>query len=171
MSVMAAFSGRSGIRFAELQSAIPASRQPLRDALTALVSMGWIARHGGHGHPLRPEYLLTRQGEALALAAKNLQAVLDRSASADLLLRKWSLPVLAALLGGADRFNAIRADLTDGEVRPTPRALALALADLEEAGLVQREVEPGKPPSTRYKPMVPAGLRRALEALLAALES
>lgn len=137
--------------------------------MLALVELGWISKHGGHGHPLRPEYLITEEGALLAKAATSLQSALDRSEWSDLLLRKWSLPVLAALLGGAERFNAVRNVLTADGVKPTPRALALALADLESAGLVRRDVAPGKPPSTRYGSTIPAGLRKALEGVLVAL--
>ena len=40
----------------------------------------------------------------------------------------------------------------------TPRALAIALRDLEDAGLAEREVLPTRPPSTLYR-TTPAGDR------------
>ena len=62
------------------------------------------------------------------------------------LLLKWSVPVLAAL-GDGRRFSEVRAALPG----VTPRALALALRDLEDARLVRREVLPTRPPSTVYR--------------------
>jgi DNA-binding HxlR family transcriptional regulator len=70
----------------------------------------------------------------------------SRSAARDTLLRKWSVPVLAEL-GAPRRFSELRTALTG----VTPRALALALQELEAAGLVRREVLPTRPPSTVYR--------------------
>jgi DNA-binding HxlR family transcriptional regulator len=62
------------------------------------------------------------------------------------LLRKWSVPVLAEL-DRERRFSELRASLPG----VTPRALALALQELEAARLVRREVLPTRPPSTVYR--------------------
>jgi hypothetical protein len=95
----------------------------------------------GYGHPLRPEYVTTPAGRrAAAIATKVLEAG-DR----DTLLRKWSVPVLAEL-GRPRRFSELRAVLAG----VTPRALAIALHDLEAAGLLRREVLPTRPPSSLY---------------------
>jgi DNA-binding HxlR family transcriptional regulator len=60
-------------------------------------------------------------------------------------LKKWSLPVLAEL-GAPRRFSELRAALP-----ATPRALALALKELEAAGLVRRTVTDDRPPRVRYE--------------------
>ena len=105
--------------------------------MLALVELGWISKHGGHGHPLRPEYLITEEGALLAKAATSLQSALDRSEWSDLLLRKWSLPVLAALLGGAERFNAVRNVLTADNIGATLYALRSIRSDVCNIYLVQ----------------------------------
>ena len=64
----------------------------------------------------------------------------------DLLLRKWSVPILAEL-GEQRRFSELRSSLAG----ITPRALALALQELERARLVRREVLATRPPSTIYR--------------------
>ena len=64
----------------------------------------------------------------------------------EVLLRKWSVPTLAQL-DRPRRFSEVRAALAG----VTPRALALALRDLETAGLVEREVLPTRPPSALYR--------------------
>jgi DNA-binding HxlR family transcriptional regulator len=68
------------------------------------------------------------------------------------------VPVLAEL-GEQRRFSELRAGLTG----VTPRALALALQDLERAGLVRREVLATRPPSSLYRPT--AAGRRVQRAL------
>jgi DNA-binding HxlR family transcriptional regulator len=76
----------------------------------------------------------------------------------DVLLRKWSVPVLAEL-GDERRFSELHAALPG----ITPRALALTLRQLEQARLVRREVLPTRPPSTVYRPS--ARGRRIQQAL------
>ena len=71
---------------------------------------------------------------------------MPRASARETLLRKWSVPVLAELREER-RFSELRAALPG----ITPRALALALRDLEAARLVRREVLPTRPPSTVYR--------------------
>lgn len=100
-----------------------------------------MRRNEGYGHPLRPEYVLTPRGRRAAATASNVLA----AGETETLLRKWSVPVLAEL-HEERRFSELRAALPG----ISPRALALALRDLEAAGLVRREVRPTHPPSTVY---------------------
>jgi DNA-binding HxlR family transcriptional regulator len=133
---------RGGVRFVELQRKLGVGRDSLRRALDALIELGYVARNPGYGHPLRPEYTITRAGTTAAAVARPTV----RSPSRETLLRKWSVPVLAAL-SEPRRFSELRAALPG----VTPRALALALRDLERARLVRREVLPTRPPSTVYR--------------------
>src|SRR3954454_619366 len=129
---------RGGARFVELQRRLGVGRESLRRALDALIEQGYVRRNEGYGHPLRPEYVLAPRGrDAAKLAARVLGA-----GETETLLKKWSVPVLAEL-HGERRFNELRAALPG----VSPRALALALRDLEEVGLVEREVRPTRPPS------------------------
>ena len=61
-------------------------------------------------------------------------------------LKKWSLPVLAAL-DEPRRFSELRAALPEA----SPRALTLALKDLQAAGLVRRTVLDDYPPAVFYE--------------------
>jgi DNA-binding HxlR family transcriptional regulator len=133
---------RGGARFVEMQRKLGVTRESLRRALDALIGLGYVRRNEGYGHPLRPEYLITDDGRA----ASGLAARVSGSKVRDTLLRKWSVPVLASL-AEPRRFSEIRAALPG----VTPRALALALRDLEAVGLVRREVLPTRPPSTVYR--------------------
>jgi DNA-binding HxlR family transcriptional regulator len=145
---------RGGARFAELQRRLGVGRESLRRAIDALIELGLVRRNPGYGHPLRPEYVLDSRGRA---AAKIVGRVLE-TADPDVLLRKWSVPVLAEL-GRERRFSELHASLPG----ITPRALALTLSRLEDARLVRREVVPSRPPSTVYRPT--ARGRRVQEAL------
>jgi DNA-binding HxlR family transcriptional regulator len=77
---------------------------------------------------------------------------------AGLLLRKRSVPTLSEL-DHDRRFSEVRARL----VGVTPRALALALSELEIGGLVEREVFASRPPFAVYR--ATAAGRRVREAL------
>jgi DNA-binding HxlR family transcriptional regulator len=141
--VLAELGRTRGARFVVLVNRLGVGRASLQRTLAALVELGLVRRNPGYGHPLRPEYLLTPQGEEAASRCGRLLAVVD--GEADVLLRKWSLPVLVALRGNA-RFSELR----DALPGITARALALALKELERAGLVTRRVEGTYPPSTLY---------------------
>ena len=142
--VLAELERQKGSRFAALAAMLGLGRESLRRTLDALIALGLVARNPGYGHPLRPEYALTARGEPVARRCRRLlEAVGDER---EVLLRKWSLPVLVALRG-AGRFSELR----DGLPGITPRALALALKDLQRAGLVERVVdESAYPPTVAY---------------------
>lgn len=152
---LALLAERDGVRFAELQGKLGVGRESLRRAVDTLLELGLARRNPGYGHPLRPEYLVTAEGRrAGAVCGRILSATSDH----DLLLRKWSVPTLAEL-GRERRFSELRAALPG----VTPRALALALKDLEAGGLVERQVLETYPPATIYRATA-AGrrIRRAL---------
>jgi len=82
---------------------------------------------------------------------------------ADLLERRWSLTILYASQTGAVRFNDFLASCG----RIPPGTLATRLAELEEAGLLERRVvADSRPPRVEYL-LTPRGaeLRSVLTAL------
>jgi DNA-binding HxlR family transcriptional regulator len=141
--VLAELGRTRGTRFVVLVNRLGVGRESLRRTLAALTKLGLVRRNPGYGHPLRPEYVLTKRGEAVAARCSRLLAAVD--GNADVALKKWSLPVLAALQRPA-RFSELREALPG----VTARSLALALKDLERSGLVRRRVEETYPPSTVY---------------------
>jgi DNA-binding HxlR family transcriptional regulator len=138
---------RSGDRFAALANRLGISRDTLSKTLQDMIKAGWARRNPGYGHPLRPEYILTTKGQAIAPACIELLKSLTKRGVDDLALRKWSLPVVAAIADGHTRFAELKSVLPG----VTPRALALALKDVEECGFVARTVVDEFPPTTRYK--------------------
>ena len=167
--VLAELHRTGGTRFVTLCRRTGAGGEPVRRALTRLVTRGLVARglvsrNPGYGHPLRPEYVLTPAGARIAPACA---LVLDELAAleiGDIGLNKWSMPVLAALRAER-RFSELRGELPG----VSPRALTLALKALAEAGMVERTVLASYPPQTVYRLADRAGnLRPALEQIAAA---
>ena len=94
----------------------------------------------------RAEYLLADRGSRIAPACNRLLRHLERLGLTEVGLNKWSLPLVYTLSTTVGRFNLISAALD----RPTPRALARTLRDLQDAGLVDRFLVDDDPPRTEY---------------------
>ena len=145
LPVLAEIDRTHGSRFATLAGRLGVSGESLRRTLAALVDEGLVARNPGHGHPLRPEYVLTLSGGVVAPACRSVLEALGPHEAVG--LKKWSLPVLAEL-EGPRRFSELRAALPEA----TARALTLTLKDLAAAGLVRRTVTDAYPPAVVYEP-------------------
>lgn len=145
--VLADLERSGGARFSPLARRLGIGRDSLRRTLDALLAGGWTLRNPGHGHPLRPEYLATTAGARLGRAAADLLAALHALGLEEASLRKWWLPLVHTIDPEERRFSELLKDLPG----LTPRALALALRDLDEAGLVRRVVVEGWPPRTAYR--------------------
>ena len=77
-------------------------------------------------------------------------------AVAELLERRWTLGTIYACSSGAVRFNEFRQSLPG----VSPTTLSERLDQLEEAGIVERELVPGRPPHAEYR-LTPKGRRLA----------
>jgi DNA-binding HxlR family transcriptional regulator len=137
----------SGAKFVTLVKRLGVSRDSLCHTLKALIHEGWVMKNPGYGHPMRPEYLLTPSGKKLAPWCRRLMSVLAALGVEETASRKWSMPVALALLSGQSRFSELQASLPG----LTARGLALALKNLQLAGLVERWVSEDYPPSTHYR--------------------
>ncbi len=135
-----------GCKFVTLVNRLEISRDALGNTLRALAKAGWVGRNPGYGHPLRPEYILTRSGSRLGPSCVRVMQTLQRLGIERIGLRKWSLPIVYALTLGETRFSQLRAVWPD----LTPRALTMTLKELQGAGVVQRFVADGYPPGTYY---------------------
>jgi len=151
-----------GARFAELGHRLGAPAGSLRSSLANLIELGLIQRNPGYGHPLRPEYILTRSGIRIVPPLERLLSILDALKVREIGLRKWSIPVIDALGRGQNRFRDLSSDLPS----ISPRALAQTLKDLLAAGLIRREVLPEFPPVSVYR--LTTGGRRLARAARAA---
>lgn len=149
---------RSGVpgRQAPLLAASGASRSAFTQSLRHLVEIGMLERNPGHGHPLRPEYRLTRLGESMAAFAHRIHELVPQKDRA-FLRKTWTLPILATLQSPR-RFNEIAGRLPS----ISDRALSQSLKSLEDHGWVRRSVsDESRPPRPIYSTAnVGAGISR-----------
>ena len=151
--VLAELGTGAGDRVVELTNGLGASRGGVRQALGSLTELGLIARNAGHGHPLRPEYVVTERGERMAEEAERIVALARGWSIREQAFRKWSLPVVYGLGRDGARFSELRSALPG----ITDRALSAALRTLGSARLAERIVRPSRPPGVRYLPTDRAG--------------
>ncbi len=157
--ILAELQRDSGAKFVTLAYRLSASQTVVRQTLDELIQRGMVRRNSGYGHPLRPEYLLTRYGERLAPECMTLHDALRKRELCDVGFKKWSMPALFAIGDGARRFVDVV-----GALEASDRAVALTLKDLSEVALVRRAVVESFPPGSAYSPT------RAGAALLPTLE-
>ncbi|HVD86511.1 MAG TPA: helix-turn-helix domain-containing protein [Solirubrobacterales bacterium] len=67
-------------------------------------------------------------------------------AAAVLLERRWTMATIYACSSGATRFNEFRQSLPG----VSPTTLSERLEQLEQAGIVERHLVPGRPPHSEY---------------------
>jgi len=144
--LMAHVGAEDGSRFAVMLARLGVSRSALAASLAQLQAAGWLRRNPGHGHPLRPEYVLTGAGAPVAVFCVRVMATRERLGLEPGQLSRWSLPLVARLGRESGRFSALRASL----VPVTPRALSLTLKQMLAMDLVSRAIEHGFPPSAVY---------------------
>ncbi|MEM6940722.1 MAG: winged helix-turn-helix transcriptional regulator, partial [Pseudomonadota bacterium] len=136
-------------RQAKLMAATGAGRSAFAESLRHLQDLDLLTRNPGHGHPLRPEYMLTEQGRALAAAAGAIRAA--PNADHALLRRAWTVPVLA-VTSVHRTFTDIRRQLP----QVTDRALSQSLKQLQAVNWLARDVAHDiRPPRARYQAVGP----------------
>ena len=144
--LLADLAAHRGARFVELLHRLGLPRDSLTRTLDAAATSGWVQRNPGHGHPLRPEYVLTEVGAAAAARSATIAAAQSAIGLPPDATTRWTLPLVAGIGAGHDRFNALSRLLAPA----TPRALSQGLSALGERGLVRREVVDMRPPTSRY---------------------
>ncbi len=150
----------SGAKFVTLANRLSAPRGSLSASINDLIEQGLVMRNPGHGHPMRPEYLLTPTGAAIGEQCSRLARLVERRNEDDLAYRKWTLPLVAAIGARARRFNELRSLLG---ARATPRAITLGLKAIQSAGWAERSIIDAYPPAAGYA-LMPRG-RRVLAAV------
>lgn len=144
--LLADLAAHRGARFVELIHRLGLSRDSCVRTLESAAAIGWVTRNPGHGHPLRPEYILTEAGAAAAARAAMIAEAQDALGLPPGAATRWGLPLVAGIGAGHDRFNALSRLLAPA----TPRALSQGLTALGRHGLVTREVLDARPPASRY---------------------
>ncbi|MGB3280526.1 MAG: winged helix-turn-helix transcriptional regulator [Pseudorhodobacter sp.] len=140
-------------RQAPLLAATGASRTAFAQSIDHLIKIGLLERNPGYGHPLRPEFRLTKLGvPAAAIANKILSVTADEDH--DLIRRSWTLPVLITV-HRPSHFSDIKRNL--GTI--TDRALSQSLKTMEVRNWVHRYVdEEARPPRSIYRAVNTGGI-------------
>lgn len=123
-------------RQAPLIAAAKASRSSFASSLDHLVQLGLLEKNPGHGHPLRPEFRLTRTGASVATMASRVLEVASDDDAFTIIRRSWAVPILA-VTESPKRFSIIKSGL--GSI--TDRALSQSLYVLEERTWLKREID------------------------------
>jgi len=144
--LLALASREEGVRSAALAARLGISRSMLADILDRLLRKGWLMRNPGHGHPLRPEYVLTEAGRPVgAWCERVMEERRDLGLDRDRLGR-WALPLVGRLDRRWAQFSWLEAQLSP----ISPRSLSLALKQLLDVGLADRRLEDAFPPRPLY---------------------
>lgn len=159
MALLADLAAHRGARFVELVNRLALPRDSLVRTLEAAVTAGWVMRNPGHGHPLRPEYLLTPLGQRMAAGALSIATAQIGLGLGPGALTRWGMPLIRAIGPGEARFN----DLARALAPATPRALSQGLQALAVNELVGRAVVDGWPPASLYR-LTAGGLQLAKAA-------
>ncbi len=146
MPAMAMAHEGGGFRVAALLHRLGTSRSMVRRVVEQLVAYGWIASNPGHGHPLRPDYVLRGEGAAIAAWCAEVMAARRRLGLEPGDLGRWSLPVLRSVAPGWRRFSQLEEALDP----ITPRALSTTLKGLIGQRLVTRQLQESFPPTAIY---------------------
>lgn len=146
VSLLADLAAHNGARFVELLHRLDIARDSLVRTIEAAVVQGWVERNPGHGHPLRPEYILTAQGKEMAMVAGRVQEAGDVAGVERGGLSRWSMPIICSIGIGNRRFN----DLSRTLAPASPRALSQGLRKLADQRLVVRELVESYPPTSLY---------------------
>lgn len=144
--LLAELARTGGTRVVVLRNRLGASPQAVASALEQLVAMGLVAPNPGYGHPLRPEYVLTPEGQAAAEACARIAQASERLGFPGLMGYRWPMPVLWTLGEGGLRFREIARRASP----ITDRALSQSLTLLTDARLVRAELLDVRPPAPIY---------------------
>ncbi|HLL30861.1 MAG TPA: winged helix-turn-helix transcriptional regulator [Allosphingosinicella sp.] len=144
--LLALASREDGVRSAALVGRLGISRSMLSGVLGQLLGNGWLMRNPGHGHPLRPEYVLTEAGCPVAAWCERVMEERQRLGLDHGRLGRWSLPLVARLDRRWAQFSWLEAQLSP----ISPRSLSLGLKQLLEVGLAERRLEDAFPPKPLY---------------------
>ncbi len=128
-------SGTPG-RQASLIAATNASRSAFASSLNHLIELGLLEKNPGHGHPLRPEFRLTRTGVTAAAIASRILEIAPGTDAFAIIKRSWVVPILA-VTNSPKRFSVIKSGL--GAI--TDRALSKSLCVLENQAWLKREID------------------------------
>ena len=138
---------RDGAKFITLVNRLGISRSVLTSTLGELMEGGFVIRNPGYGHPLRPEYLLTKKGKKVGPFCKELMTLVKEKKAERLVHSRWSLRILLLLARKDLRFSELKSRLAP----ITSRALSEELKMLNMEGYINRSIIDDYPPKSLYE--------------------
>lgn len=145
--IVAELHARSGAKFVTLVNSLELGRSSLSSSLHNLIELEIVRKNVGHGHPMRPEYLLTDRGHEIGADCEKLVRAVKQRRAGDFAFQKWTLPLIAAIGNHVARFNELRTLLDDA----SPRAVTLALKTLLTRKWIARNIIDDYPPAAGYE--------------------
>ncbi len=145
MNILALMHEGTAGRQATLLAKTGAGRTAFAQSLHHLIELNLVQRNPGHGHPLRPEYILTELGHYVAERAYKIGKIghIDSQLEDRALLRRaWTLPILA-ISSEPIHFGGLKNQL----LPITDRALSQSLKQLEACSWMQRDVDISQRPA------------------------
>lgn len=136
MNILALMHKGTAGRQATLLAKTGAGRTAFTQSLSHLIELDLVQRNPGHGHPLRPEYILTDLGHYVAERAHKIGLIDSQLEDKALLRRAWTLPILA-ISAEPIHFGGLKSRL----LPITDRALSQSLKQLEACSWMQRDVD------------------------------
>lgn len=152
LPALAALKTGVSARVAPVAHATGAGRTAMGHTFTHLLDRDCIKRNPGHGHPLRPEFVLTDTGKRAATMASDLLSTVTNEDERAILRKAWTLPIFATL-EGKTRYADMRTLLSP----ITDRSLLLALKDMQAHQWVARSVDAVAAPPAVYYDLTPKG--------------
>jgi len=147
MQILAYMLNENDPRISPITHYFSASRTSISAALEHLIRLKYLRKNTGHGHPLRPAYVLTGKGRAVAEWAVELNKIMGPD-DWRIARRTWALPVLRQAIPQS-RYGELRANLNP----VTDRALSQTLKTLGKHQWLHRQVDADlAPPSVTYIP-------------------
>lgn len=133
-------------RQAPLLAATQANRTSFGQSLKHLIALSLLERNPGHGHPLRPEFRLTPEGQKIAAIAHQVLILEAKQSDKTLLRRMWTLPILA-VSNRPQQFSHLKSQLPT----ITDRALSQSLKSIEAHNWIARSIDThSRPPRPLY---------------------
>ncbi len=146
LKALALINGGCPARVSPLAAAAGCGRTAMSASISHLQTLALLERNPGSGHPLRPEFRLTRKGHALAEWAFELDCLLPAPNDNILYRGKWALPVISTL-DPVQRYSQLKRQLPP----VTDRALSICLGRLVARRWVKRQVDSNSsPPAVSY---------------------